>query len=65
MQYKIMGWTQTGFTKAYAQNLSVICDLDLWPSIMMIICAKLFSNPTMQESWVMIIFLSISSEGAF
>ena len=29
MQYKIMGWTQTGFTEAYAQNLSVICDLNL------------------------------------
>ena len=29
MQYKVMGWTRTGFMAAYAQNLSVQCDLDL------------------------------------
>ena len=53
-----MGQTRTGFTEVYAQSLSVDCDLDLWPSSMVlvcdtsschIICAKLFSNPTMHN----------------
>ena len=51
---KVMGRTRTGTTEAYAQSLSVDCDLDLRPSDMvlvrdnrlvrMIICAKLFFN---------------------
>ena len=51
-----MGRTRTGFTEVYAQSLSATCDLDLLPSdmvlvcehhLVMIICAKLFSNPIM------------------
>ena len=52
MHNKVMGRTRTGTTEAYAQSLSVDCDLDLRPSdmglvrdnrlVMMIICAKLF-----------------------
>ena len=48
-----------GFTDAYAQSLSADCDLDLdlatcftlmtYLLVSMIICAKLFSNPTMQD----------------
>ena len=56
MHNKVMGRTQTGFTEAYALSLSEHCDLDLWPSNMvlvgdtsMIIRAKLFSNPTMHN----------------
>ena len=51
--------TQTSFIEAYAQRLRADCDLDLIPSemvlvqtyclAMMIICAKLFSNPTMHN----------------
>ena len=29
MHAKVMGWTKIGFTIAYAQSLSVECDLDL------------------------------------
>ena len=31
-----MGWTRTGFTEVYAQSLSADCDLDLWPSDMLL-----------------------------
>ena len=56
---KVMCRTQTCSTEVYAQSLSVECDLDLWPSDMvlfathrlvkMIICAKLFWNPTVHN----------------
>ena len=59
MHNKVMGRKRTGFTEVYAQSLSVDCDLDLDPPtwllfathrlVMMIICAKLFSNPTMHN----------------
>ena len=57
MHNKVMGRTQTGSTEVYAQCLSADFDLDLatWFFIatqclvMMIICAKLFSNPTMHN----------------
>ena len=57
MHNKVMGWTRTGFTEVYAQSLSPDYDLDLtiWflfathRLVMMIICAKLFSNPTMHN----------------
>ena len=29
--------TQTGFTDIYSQNLSMDCDLDLWPSDMVLV----------------------------
>ena len=32
MQDTVMNWTLTCFTKAYAQSLSVDCDLDVSPS---------------------------------
>ena len=38
MHDKVMGQTQTGFTEAYAQSLSVDCDLDLWPGHMVLAC---------------------------
>ena len=55
MHNKVMGRTRTGFIEVYAQGLSKDCDLDLaiWflfathRLVMMIICAKLFSNPIM------------------
>ena len=53
MHNKVIGRSQTGTTEIYAQSLSVDRDLDLRPSDMvlvcdmMIICAKLFLNPTM------------------
>ena len=55
MHNKVMGWTGTGFTDVYAQSLSadVTLTFDLALRILfathclvMIICAKLFSNPT-------------------
>ena len=54
---KLIGRTWTGFTKVYAQSLSADCDLDLatwflfatYRLVIMIICAKLFSNPTMHN----------------
>ena len=59
MHNKVMSWTQTDFTEVYAQSLSADCDLDLdlvtWflfvthQLIMMIICAKLFSIPSMHN----------------
>ena len=53
MHNKLMGRTKTGFTEVYAQSLSVDCDLATWflfathRLVMIIICATLFSNPTM------------------
>ena len=57
MHNKVMGQTGTGFTEVYAQSLSANCDLDLKLAswflfmthclVMIIICAKLFSIPTM------------------
>ena len=55
MHNKVMGRTRTGFNEVYAQSLSADCDLDLATQflfathclVMMIICAKLFSNPIM------------------
>ena len=38
MHYKVMGWTQTGFTEVYAQSLSGDCGLDLLPSGMVLVC---------------------------
>ena len=61
---KVIGRTRTGFTEAYAQSLRSDCDLDFnlttWPLfaihrlILIIICAKLFSNSTMHNTviWV-------------
>ena len=57
MHNKVMGWTRTDFTDAYAQSLGADCDLDLatWflfvthYLVMMIVCAKLFSNSTMHN----------------
>ena len=54
---KFMGLTRTGFTEVYAQSLNADCDLDLatWfvfathHLVMMIICAKLFTNLTMHN----------------
>ena len=55
MHNKVMGPTRTGFTEVYVKSLSANCDLDLaiwfllrtYRLVMMIIYAKLFSNPTM------------------
>ena len=57
MHNKVMGRTRTGFAEVYAQSLSEDCDLDLatWfliathRLVMIIICAKLFLNPTMHN----------------
>ena len=57
MHNKDMGRTRTGFTEVYAQTYSADCDLDLatWflfatcHLVMMIICAYLFSNPTINN----------------
>ena len=35
---KVMNQTLTGFTKAYAQTVNADCDLDLWPSDMVLAC---------------------------
>ena len=58
MHDKVMGQAQTDFTEAYAQSLRE--NSDLWPSdmflftthclVLLIICAKLFSNPTMHDN---------------
>ena len=37
MHNKVMGRTQTGTTEVYAQSFSVECDLDLWPSGMVLV----------------------------
>ena len=37
MHDKVVGRTRTGFTQVYAQSLSAYCDLDLWPSNMVIV----------------------------
>ena len=60
MHDEVMGRTQTGFTEAYAQSLSVDCDLDLatwllftiYRLIKMVIYANLFSNPTIQDKFM-------------
>ena len=62
MLNKVMGRTQTGFTEVYAQSLSVdvtlTSDLATWSLfttyrlVMMIICAKLFSNPTVHNKFM-------------
>ena len=58
MHNKVMGRTGTGFDEVYAPSLSVDCDLDFdlatWflfatHLVMMIFCAKLFSNLTMHN----------------
>ena len=59
MHNKVMGRTRPGFTEVYAQSLSADCDLDLKSAtkflfathhlVMMIICAKLLSNPTVHN----------------
>ena len=36
MHNKVMGRTRTGFTQVYAQSLSADCDLNLWPSEMVL-----------------------------
>ena len=66
MQYKVMDRAWRSFTEAYAQSLSVNnCNLDLatWflhatlCLVRIIICAKLISNPTIQDkvqSWTWI-----------
>ena len=56
---KIIGRTQTGLIEVYAQSLSADCDLDIWPSNMVLVhdtssfndnhFAKLFSNPFMHS----------------
>ena len=33
---EVLGRTQTGTTEVYAQSLSADCDLDLWPSDMVL-----------------------------
>ena len=37
MHRKAMGQTRTGFAEAYAQSLSAVSDLDLWPSNMVLV----------------------------
>ena len=37
MHNKVMGQTRTCFTDIYAQSLSADCDLDLWPSDMVLV----------------------------
>ena len=37
MHNKVMDRTWTGFTEVYAQSLSADCDLDLWPSDMVLV----------------------------
>ena len=37
MHNKVMDRTRTGFTEVYAQSLSADCDLDLWPSEMVLV----------------------------
>ena len=56
MHDKVMGWTQTGVTEAYAQSLTVtlIHQHGFYLQcinciVMMIFCAKLFINPTIHD----------------
>ena len=59
MYIKVMGRTRTGFTevyhKVYVRTVTLMFDLVTWflfatyRLVMMIICAKLFSNPTMHN----------------
>ena len=59
MHDKVMNRTRTSFTEVYAQNLSTNCDLTFHRVTclllsthclaMMMICAKLFPNTTMQD----------------
>ena len=57
MHVKVIGQTWIGFIEAYAQSLRADCDLNqatrflfaTYCLIMIIICAKLFSNPTMHD----------------
>ena len=60
MQDKFIGQTRTGFTEFYAQSLSADFEPATWllfatnRLVLMVICAKLFSNPTMHNkvmSW--------------
>ena len=37
MLNKVMGRIRTGFSEVYAQSLSADCDLDLWPSDMVLV----------------------------
>ena len=37
MHNKVMGLTRTGSTEVYAQSLSADCDLNLWPSDMVLV----------------------------
>ena len=37
MYNKVMGRTRTGFTEVFAKSLSADCDLDLWPSDMVLV----------------------------
>ena len=37
MHNKVMGRTRTGFTEVYAQSFSADCDLDLFPSDMVLV----------------------------
>ena len=37
MQNKLMGQTRTGVTEVYVQSLSADCDLDFWPSNMVLV----------------------------
>ena len=37
MHNNVMGRTQTGFTEVYAQSSKADCDLDLWPSDMVLV----------------------------
>ena len=57
MHYKVMGWTQHVLLKPMHKVLTVTLTFDLatwfllvtYPLVMMIICAKLFINPTMHD----------------
>ena len=44
MHKKVIGRARTGFTEVYAQSLSADCDLDLWPSDMVLICDTSFCH---------------------
>ena len=58
------GQTRTGFTEIYAQSLRADCATDLWPTdmehwfVIMIICTKLFSNPTMHDKVMVLTWTS-------
>ena len=38
MNNKVMDRTRTDITEVYAQSLSADCDLDIWPSDMVLVC---------------------------